>query len=334
MKDSEPRDRSAGMLLVGVDGGGTKTEATLARRTAEGAIEILARGTAGPANLRSVSAADAWSQCQEAIARAYVAATLAPQPAAAMALGMAGAGSQPHRDAFAAEVGRSGAADRWVVTHDARPLIAGGTAADCGIALIAGTGSLAYCRTEDSIEDRCGGWGSLIGDEGSGYALTIAALRAAVAAWDGRAESTELLAALRDWIGETEIVQWPSRLQTLKRSEIARGATIVCEVADQGDPVADCLLDQNASDLAKHVMTLWQRCFQDRQVDLVFAGGLLVGSETICQRVLKLFITQGGAVGGQHVVRHPADSAVQLALSAIPAAALQRSPNNASHRYW
>jgi N-acetylmuramic acid 6-phosphate etherase len=302
-------------FLVGVDGGGSKTEAALGRCTAGGAIEVVARGTAGPANLRSMSAAAAWNECRHAIAEAFAAAGLASQPVAGIALAMAGAGSEPHREAFAQQVTGSGIAPRVVVTHDARPLIAGGTRGDCGIALIAGTGSLAYCRSHQGEELRCGGWGPLIGDEGSGYALAIGALRSAVAAWDGRGEATELLPRLRDWLGEAEIAQWPTRLQTWDRRQIAQGARIVSEAAAEGDTVASRLLDQTAAELANHLLTLWRRAFLEQPTELVFAGGLLVASERLRHRVLQRFGAGGGIIGATQVAEHPADLALQLLVS-------------------
>src|SRR5690606_26807706 len=129
---------------IGVDGGGTKTEAAIGRCTASGEIEILARGAAGATNLHLVSAADAWHECQLAIDRAFAAAALPPQPLTEIALAMAGGGVESLCDGLAAEVVQSAGPIRVIVTHDARGLVIGGTPTGCGIALIAGTGSFAY----------------------------------------------------------------------------------------------------------------------------------------------------------------------------------------------
>src|SRR5690606_20463167 len=144
-----------------------------------GEIEVLGRGSAGATNLHLVSAADAWHECQLAIDRAFAAAEISPQPLTEIAMAMAGGGVESFCNGLAEEVLRStGRPIRVIVTHDARGLVIGGTPAGCGIALIAGTGSFAFARTADGREDRCGGWGWLLGDEGSGYAVTGAALRA------------------------------------------------------------------------------------------------------------------------------------------------------------
>lgn len=302
---------TAAPLWVGIDGGGTGTAVTLAQPTPQGPPRVLARGSAGAANLRLVPAAAAWAVCRQAIAQAFAAAGLPPQPIAAIALAMAGGGVQELREALAAEATQQSGAARVIVSHDARPLVAAGTPQDCGIALIAGTGSFAYCRTAQDIEDRCGGWGHLVGDEGSGYALVIAALRAALAAWDGRGGATELLPALSDWLGEPDRTLWPSQLTGWSRGQIAQGAPVVCQTAAAGDAVAQRLLDEAAEQLAQHLWTLWQRQFVALPVDLVFAGGLLLGCEPLRKRVLQRFASAGGQIGELQLITHPADAAVQ-----------------------
>ncbi len=139
-----------------------------------------------------------------------------------------------------------------------------------------------------------------------------AALRAAVAAYDGRGEPTELLPALQQWAGESDVELWPSRLQPWSRGQIAGGAAVVCEVAAAGDAVAARLLDNAADELNKHLTTLRRRQFVDESVDLAFTGGLLVGCSLLRERLLERFESAGGRVGSVRVVEHPADAAMQL----------------------
>ncbi len=113
-----PSHNGCQTLLVGVDGGGTKTEAAIGRRTVSGEIEILARGAAGATNLHLVSAADAWHECQLAIDRAFAAAALPPQPLTEIALAMAGGGIESLCEGLAAEVVQSAGPIRVIVTHD------------------------------------------------------------------------------------------------------------------------------------------------------------------------------------------------------------------------
>jgi N-acetylglucosamine kinase-like BadF-type ATPase len=79
------------------------------------------------------------------------------------------------------------------VVHDAAPLLAAGTPNGWGVALIAGTGSFAFAQSRDGATARAGGWGYLLGDEGSGYAIALAGLRAAALAVDRRGRRTALV---------------------------------------------------------------------------------------------------------------------------------------------
>jgi N-acetylmuramic acid 6-phosphate etherase len=290
-------------LVVGIDGGGTKTEAVIGRVDQDKTILPLGRGTAGPANLQSRTADDAWQQCLAAIVSAISDCADEDRPAvqaiwdsATFSTGlfaMAGASSKPHADAFLNRIFAAGRITCPMITHDARPLIGGGTRQDCGIALIAGTGSFAYCRTADGTEDRCGGWGYLYGDEGSGYALGIAGLRAAVMAHDGRTRPTALVARFQEWLGQSDLPQWLTQLRCWDRDQIAGAAKIVCRCAAEGDQTAMSLIDQAATELAQHLTTLWIRQFQGERSDIVLAGGLLVGNEPLRQKVIDSFCGAG-----------------------------------------
>src|SRR5262249_22672332 len=132
------------------------------------------------------------------------AADLLPVPVASACLGLAGAGRPEDRRCVLDWAQRRGLAHRALVTTDAVLLLAAGTPEGCGLAVVAGTGSIAWgrdaaraaARAAAGREARAGGWGPLLGDEGSGYALALAALRAVTLACDGRGPATALTAQL------------------------------------------------------------------------------------------------------------------------------------------
>ncbi|HBJ37259.1 MAG TPA: hypothetical protein DDZ51_21385 [Planctomycetaceae bacterium] len=309
-------------LVVGMDGGGSKTEAVIGAIGYDGTIRPLGRGTAGPANLQSRNANDAWQQCIAAIECAIedccpddqyqVRMHWESYPFSTGLFAMAGAGSQPHADAFMQQIVASCRVANPTVTHDARPLVGGGTQADCGIVLIAGTGSFAYARTADGTEDRCGGWGYLYGDEGSGYALGLAGLRAAVMAFDGRTKPTELVDGFRNWLGENDVPRWLTELRSWDRDQIAGAAKIVCQCASGNDETAIGLIDQAAQSLAQHLTTLWNRQFCGQASDIVLAGGLLVGNESLRTKVIHCFLESGGKTGGVTVVERSSDAMIRM----------------------
>src|SRR5260221_4700209 len=78
------------------------------------------------------------------------------------------------------------------VRHDAKAALYAGNPAGCGVVLISGTGSIAYGRNDQGAEARCGGWGYLVGDEGSAVGIGQEGLRAASYDHDGRGSPTRV----------------------------------------------------------------------------------------------------------------------------------------------
>jgi N-acetylglucosamine kinase-like BadF-type ATPase len=163
------------------------------------------------------------------------------------------------------------------VVHDAHIALAAGTEAREGIVLIAGTGSVAYGRDASGGEDRVGGWGYLLGDEGSGYEIGRRALTAVLRQFDGRGPQT----ALTELVLNAYRLPEPTALIPLvygeqaSREQVARAARLVFEAAAMGDAVAQSLLEHAAGELASHVVALLQKMnFTAQRVHVVLAGGL------------------------------------------------------------
>lgn len=91
-----------------------------------------------------------------------------------------------------------------IVENDAICALASGTYGESGIVLIAGTGSISYCYNKKTNElNRVGGWGYVLGDEGSGYDIGRQALVAIMKSYDGRGKSTQLTEALKTFKSKT-----------------------------------------------------------------------------------------------------------------------------------
>src|SRR5690606_5383094 len=109
-----------------------------------------------------------------------------PGPVAALCAGLAGVGNRAEREVVERTLASARLAERVCVISDGETALYGAFAGGPGILLIAGTGSVGYARGEDGRVERCGGWGMLVGDEGSGFGLGRAGLRAALRSADGR----------------------------------------------------------------------------------------------------------------------------------------------------
>ena len=287
--DSAAPDESVETLLLAVDGGGTKTVACLASRETGGVIE-LARGTTGPSNPQAVGWDVARTNLDRAIAAAFRAASLPPGRVASACLAVAGAGRPEDQQRLEQWAYREKLAHRTLVTHDAMAVLAAAAPQAVGVALISGTGSIAFGRNRHGDTGRSGGWGHLIGDEGSGWAIARQALAAAAQAFDGRGPKTELTTAFFEALDVHNPEQFLRKVYQHQSDRVllASLTPVVQQVAAGGDAVASEILDAAAADLAAMVHSLLERLKLDPTTSvLAMAGGTLIHSELLRQRFLS-----------------------------------------------
>lgn len=158
-----------------------------------------------------------------------------------------------------------------------------GTYRPHGVSLVAATGATTWgVRADDGREVVLGGWGSLLGDEGSAYAVGLQGLRGAVRAYEQRAAlPTELTAALCSHFQlslenfREELIRLVY-LKPLSRTEIAGAAPLVTRLAQQGDPLAGRIVAKAAADLAALVLSAAGRLFAAPETfEVVLAGGMV-----------------------------------------------------------
>jgi glucosamine kinase len=243
---THPRPRTDARFIMGVDGGATKTLAAvmdLQSRTLH-----LAHG--GPSNEDAVGADSAvkalLQTADEAIARAGIGA----QDLAAAVLAIAGTDTA----AVAANV-RAARTDAWIVVNDVVGAWATATGAGPGVATISGTGSNVFGVGPDGRSWRAGGWGHLLGDEGSGYWLGAQSIKAALRDREASGPQTALSDALPAFFGAPSVEALASLVYSkpLTKGEIAAFATETARLADGGDAVARSLYELGARELAEQI---------------------------------------------------------------------------------
>jgi len=184
------------------------------------------------------------------------------------------------------------------------------------VALIAGTGSLAIGRSPAGASARCGGWGPLMGDEGSGYAVAVAALRAVAWMVDGRGPPTALHARLiqrfdvADAAGLVTILGRPG----MSRRDIAVAAADVVTAADEGDAVAAAIVTTAGEQLAAQVVVVLRRLgLSAGEYPLRIAGGLAVHAPRLREAIIATLEVAGWPPGQVALVEDPAAAAARLA---------------------
>ncbi|MCX7568821.1 N-acetylglucosamine kinase [Tumebacillus sp. DT12] len=257
---------------VGIDGGGSKTRALVATETGVLIADLLADGC----NVNRYG----WERSQHVLDQLFEqirAALPADTAVAAIYLGLAGIDREPDRRRMT-----EWASSRWTdcavrVEHDGMPALAAGSGGRPGIVLISGTGSVAFGIDPSGRQDRAGGWGYLIGDEGSGYDIGRRALQAVMKSHDGLLPPTRLTALLLARYG----VEHPTGLipvvysDTFSKERMAEVSRFVFAAVAEGDVVALRLLNGAADELGALVRVLLERLdFGDSLVPVVATGGL------------------------------------------------------------
>jgi len=301
-------------LVVGVDGGGSKTRAVLADERGETIAETSGGGSAARPNEIDKSAGVIAGVVRDLLEEAGV-----EERPRVVYVGVAGAGRESERQALYEALTLQQVADEVVVQTDFAIALDDAFGDGPGVLLIAGTGSSAFARGPAGATARCGGWGPVIGDEGGGAWIGRRALSVVSAASDGREPETALTGAIltaAEMSEASELIAWaaaatPGKLATL--------APVVLSVADAGDLRANSIISMAVEELALHIRALARQLFTDERasVPVAFTGGLLAKGSSYRKRLEHRLRS---AVPGAHVHSaeiDPARGAVRGALKQL-----------------
>ena len=311
-----------------MDGGGTGSRAMVgdARGRALGSAQG-GPGLIDPANPRSTAEAVA-ATVRAAARRARVAL-----PARGLWAGLAGAGQLEARASVEAALRQMGLAVRTAVGTDveaahadafgmrpaapgagppASPSPDGGPLLAPGIVCVAGTGSSVRAVGPQGEVVQVGGWGALLGDEGSGYRMGLDGLRAVMRASDGREARTSLSAALLDAVGvgaPDDLVGWSA---LAAKPEIAALSVPVAAQARRGDPVAARIVHRALGAIRAHLEAALERTTGwERAPVVAFVGGLVRKGSPLHQAANAIAEELGCVVHADPVV--PERGALRLA---------------------
>jgi glucosamine kinase len=266
---------AAERLVVGIDGGQTSTRAVLA--TTGG--RVLAEGQGGP--LIHLAAAGGPERLavslRDAIHEAWRGAGISPRPVEAIALGLTGVEADgPEAQIVAELVPRVVQAHHVEIQSDAVTALVGAHAGEPGVMAIAGTGSVVLGMDRHGTMQRAGGWGWLLGDEGSAMAIGRDGMMAALRSIDGVAPPTSLVEAFLAHFGLTR----PRDVKNVVYAPDfgARGfgqlAAVVSGAAGAGDATAREIIAGHAKELARDVMAVIRRLdFPDGPIPVAPIGG-------------------------------------------------------------
>ncbi|TMG56170.1 MAG: hypothetical protein E6H84_04415 [Chloroflexi bacterium] len=230
-------------VAIGIDAGASKTRAFAVDRDGS----VVGRGAGGGANL--LSSPDPAGSIGAALAESLGDAT-----AVAIVLSCAGGDRPADRDRGRAILTQlAGPSTRVDVTGDAIAALYAGNPAGCGVVLISGTGSIAFGRNEEGEERRAGGWGHLIGDEGSAVWIGLEGLRAAAHHTDGRGAATAITEHVTRELGVDTFMDTLALLygKPHPAPAVLAGARAVARACAENDPIAVSIVRRGAHALAR-----------------------------------------------------------------------------------
>jgi N-acetylglucosamine kinase-like BadF-type ATPase len=274
---SIPLDRP---YVLGIDGGGTKTTCVFMDRTGK----VWSRGQGSSANYQTVGEEAAYRSIEQSISQAIGESKVS---ILGIGIGLAGAGRVQDRTIVRGWVDRLQTSpllplqwdltpDRIAICPDCEIALIGGIGKNTGIAAIAGTGAIVWGRNDRGDTKRVGGWGYLLGDEGSGYWIARQGLQAVMRSFDGRLGETSLTRHLLAHLGLNTV---EDLIEAVYRrgwgvTEIATLSQVVDLAATEGDPVACQILDNAAQEFVLAVKVAAHALFQaDEPFEVVTLGG-------------------------------------------------------------
>jgi glucosamine kinase len=299
-------------IVIGIDGGGSKTHAIVADEQGKTIGEVT-----GPASAVRPGQAEQSAQVIADVVRdALASVEMTHVTPRVIAIGVAGAGRETERQELWQALSTKDLGGELVIHSDFSIALDDAFGDGPGVLLIGGTGSVAFGRSPAGATARCGGWGAVCGDEGSGAWIGLKALSVVTSAADGREPETALTGAILTaaQVNETtDLIAWAANAT---RTELATLAPVVLSVADSGDLRANALITLAVEELVLHVRALSRQLFVDERaaMPVAFAGGLLSRGSTFRKRLehrLKSAVP-GAAIRSEPVVA--ARGAVRAAL--------------------
>lgn len=271
--------------VVGVDGGGSKTQMTLFQTKPTGLL-VVAESEGKSSNATVEDFAKIATDLERQLGQLCGEQEVQLEQLTALGLGMAGAGRPSVSDAW-----QDWACHRFPnlqvwVGSDLDLVLPDAQDGKPTVVLLAGTGTIAALRDVSGELHRIGGWGPILGDEGSGYWMAIQAFKAVCQALDRGDEPSPLWHEAQAFL---EVESWreaPAVIRRLTRSEIASFAGVVIRCSREGDPEARKIVQRTLSHWLEMLEGLGARVGTG-PIHLRLAGGLIVGHDDLLQQLVS-----------------------------------------------
>lgn len=279
------------MIIAGIDGGGTHTRLELRDEN----NRFLRRAEFGPFNINSIG-----EEAFRVLLRQVFAEIGDMSRCQSIVFGAAGVSNPRVREVVEEELNQSGFTGIWKLCGDQEIALRGATD-EPAVAVISGTGAICFGKNGAGETARSGGYGHLIDDGGSGYALGRDVLSTAVRAIDGRGTGTAILEAVYNRLGSTEPGQIVSFVYSpnTDKSMIAQFSHIALELAENGNAEALYILCKGAGELY-YLVDAVQKRLNLRGCQIALLGGLLSEENIYRNMVVDALKQLGTPIAPEH----------------------------------
>lgn len=259
-------------VIIGIDGGGTKTELFgLDVKTKRGFHLI-----GGPSNPNTVGFETTFQNVCKLVENSLNLHCRHDNEPISLAVCMAGIDRENGRASLLSALQAYFPSIRVQVGNDAQAVLAAGTQGEPGVALIAGTGSIAIGEDATGYYSRAGGYGPLIGDEGGGFFIGREAIMTAVQSFEGRAPATQLWSRVTSFFDINHPQELIPRIYESSHpiSTIASFAIEVVQCAREGDVTAGRIIREAISHHIRLIESVAHRLDDRIERRLILSGGL------------------------------------------------------------
>lgn len=279
-------------IILAVDGGGTATRSLAIDSTGR----VRGEGRGGPSNHILAPMDVVRTSLRDAIRGALEASGLQSDTVRCLSLGTAGIGPGGLGKEPIEELAREIMPGAMVTaTGDMVIAFHGAIMEGYGVVANAGTGSVVYGVSPSGAERQVGGWGHILGDEGSAYDIAVRGLRAGARHFDGRASFTALVDRMPEALDVSDYIQVAFKLYgaNLSREEIAALARVVANAAKEGDTASQEILKTAGEELALAVaVAICELGMDETQTPVSYVGSVFDAGEWITRPFAEAVATR------------------------------------------
>ncbi|SES95553.1 N-acetylglucosamine kinase [Anaerobranca gottschalkii] len=260
--------------VLGIDGGGSKTEAYAVDLKGK----VLGVTVGESCNYYIIGLEKFIKNIRQLILQIASMTNLKIEDLVIISLGLAGVGNSRDKELILSKLEELHLSCKYIVNSDAKISLFSGTGKLTGITVISGTGSIAFGINQQGKEFRAGGWGHILGDEGSGYDIGRKGIIAAIKNLEDRGDQTLLTKIFQEDLGITDFRELIPIIYNDSNNKkfIASLSQTVVKAAEMGDSVANKILIDAGKELSNLVFSVIQRGFDGKFFGKVVVNGSIL----------------------------------------------------------